>query len=92
MKLLDAREGGPEVDEVVANGFDLNEGMVLIIDDDYYHGAECINRLALMSSRSDTFNRLNYFLFRSANLSRVGYPVLRAGRNLVLRLLRRPPI
>jgi hypothetical protein len=63
--------------------------MVLVIGENYYHGAACLNRLALMSSRSDVFNRLNCFLFRSALLSKLSYPILRAGRNLVLRILGR---
>jgi predicted DCC family thiol-disulfide oxidoreductase YuxK len=92
LELFDARKGGVEVDKAKARGFDLDEGMVLVIGDHYYHGAECLNRLALMSSRSDTFNRLNFLLFRSKYLSRLGYPMLRAGRNLALRLLGRSPM
>ena len=89
VRLLDARKGGPEVEQAKAEGFDLDEGMVLVIGENYYHGAACLNRLALMSSRVDLFNRLNYFLFRSALLSKLSYPILRAGRNLVLRILGR---
>ncbi len=87
--LVDARQGGPEVEQAIARGFDLGEGMVLVVGGNYYHGAACLNRLALMGSRSDIFNRLNFFLFRSPLLSRFSYPLLRAGRNLVLRLLGR---
>jgi len=85
--LIDARNGGPEVEQIIAKGFDLDDGMVLVIGKKTYHGAACLNRLALMSSRSDLFNRLNFFLFRSPRLSKVSYPILRAGRNLVLRML-----
>jgi hypothetical protein len=38
------------------------------------------------------FNRLTYWSFRSRRASRVLYPVLRAGRNLVLKLLGRTRI
>ena len=92
LTLIDARAGGPAVEEALARGFDLNQGMLLNLDGTYYHGDACLNRLALMSSRADWFNRLNYLLFRSPVLSRVGYPLLRAGRNLALRLLGRPPL
>ncbi|MEM6464198.1 MAG: DCC1-like thiol-disulfide oxidoreductase family protein [Pseudomonadota bacterium] len=88
--LIDARQGGGAVEDAVARGFDLDEGMVLVVGGKYYHGADCLNRLALMSSRSDLFNRINFFLFRSPLISRLSYPVLRAGRNLVLRLMGRP--
>lgn len=89
LELVDARKGGVDVERAKARGLKLDEGMVLVIGDNYYHGAACLNRLALMSSRSDTFNRLSFFLFRSASLSRLSYPILRAGRNFVLRLLGR---
>ena len=89
LTLIDARQGGPDVENVCALGYDLNEGMVLVMGDNYYHGAACLNRLALMSSNSGLFNRLNFFLFRSAFLSRASYPLLRSGRNLVLRILGR---
>lgn len=89
LALIDARDGGPDVEGVRARGYDLNEGMVLVMGESYYHGAACLNRLALMSSKSDLFNRLNFFLFQSAFLSRASYPLLRSGRSLVLRILGR---
>jgi len=48
--------------------------------------------LALLSTPSSGFNRLNAALFRSPTASRLLYPVLRAGRNAVLRLLGRGKI
>ena len=92
IRLVNAREGGTDVDRAVAKGFDLDEGMVLVMDGAYYHGDACLNRLALMSSRSDLFNRVNFALFRSPSFSKVSYPVLRFGRNMVLRILGRPKL
>jgi predicted DCC family thiol-disulfide oxidoreductase YuxK len=90
--LINAREGGPVAEELQAAGLDLNEGMVLKMGGRYYHGADCIHALALLSGGSDTFNRINAAIFRSPALSRLLYPVLRAGRNTVLRTLGRPKI
>jgi predicted DCC family thiol-disulfide oxidoreductase YuxK len=87
--LVDAREGGPQVEEVRKAGLDLDEGMVLKLDGRLYHGAECIHRLALLSTPSGWFNRVNAAMFRSRTASRLLYPVLRAGRNSVLRMLGR---
>jgi predicted DCC family thiol-disulfide oxidoreductase YuxK len=89
VELVNAREGGPVVDEIFAAGLDLDEGMVLKIGDRLYHGEECIHRLALLSSSSTLFNRINRAIFRSPTLSRLLYPLLRSGRNGVLRLLGR---
>ena len=89
VRLVDARNGGPMVEEARAAGLDLDEGMVLKLDGRLYHGAECIHMLALLSTPSSWFNRVNAAMFRSQTASRVLYPVLRTGRNAVLRLLGR---
>ena len=90
--LLDARHHPDVGRELRDLGYDLNEGMMLIIDNQYYHGADCINRIALMSTSSGFFNRVNAILFRSPLISKVVYPFLRFGRNAVLRILGRKPI
>ena len=87
--LANAREHAALVDEVRRLGFDVDTGMVLKLDGNYYHGADCIHALALLTTPSGGFNRLNAWMFRSATAARLLYPVLRAGRNLTLRLLGR---
>ncbi|MEO1324998.1 MAG: DCC1-like thiol-disulfide oxidoreductase family protein [Pseudomonadota bacterium] len=92
VELVNARCDHPAVDTVRNAGYDLNEGMVLIDGDRIYFGADCIHRLALLSTRSTLFNRANAWIFSSPRLSRLLYPVLRTGRNLTLRMLGRAPI
>lgn len=89
LKLVDARSGEPPVDEIRRRGYDLDEGMVLVIGNRFYHGADCINALAMLSSESSAFNRLNAAVFKSERLSKLLYPALRFGRNTTLRLLGR---
>ncbi len=85
--LLDARQPHPMVDKVLAAGFDLDEGMAMVIGDQILHGDEVIHRLALLSGPSGVLNRLNWWVFRSPTRSRLLYPLLRSGRNLALALL-----
>ena len=92
LNLVNAREGGELVERVIEEGFDLDEGMVLKYGDRYNYGAECITTLSLMSTGSGLFNKINGVIFRNAAMSRMLYPVLRAGRNLTLRLVRRKNI
>jgi predicted DCC family thiol-disulfide oxidoreductase YuxK len=87
--LANAREHATLVEEVQRLGFSVDTGMVLKLDGNYYHGADCIHALALLTTPSGWFNRLNSLVFRSKTASKVLYPVLRAGRNLTLRLLGR---
>lgn len=90
--LINARDGGPEVEKVRAAGLDLNEGMVLEYGGRLYHGADCVHMLAMLGSNSGAFNRLNALMFKNPTAAKMLYPVMRAGRNLLLRLLGRRPI
>lgn len=92
IELVDGRQTHPAVDHVERAGFVLNNEMALVHRGTIYSGAECINRLALLSTRSGVFNRLNALAFSSAPVSRVAYPVLRSLRNLTLRLMGRGPL
>ena len=89
LQIVNAREHSDILQEITARGLDIDVGMVLKLGEQLYYGADAIHALALLSTRSGIFNRLNYWLFRSARLSRLLYPVLRSLRNLLLKLLGR---
>jgi predicted DCC family thiol-disulfide oxidoreductase YuxK len=92
VKLVDARSGGPVVEEAIRAGLDLDEGMVLKYGGRLYHGADCLNMLSLLSSRSGLFNKLMAFAFSRPGVAHMAYPALRAGRNTTLKLLGRGQI
>jgi predicted DCC family thiol-disulfide oxidoreductase YuxK len=85
--LMDARDGGPVMEEITARGLDIDQGMVVKIGDELYYGPEAIHVLALMGTNTGFFNRVAYWSFRSRAVSRILYPVLKACRNLLLKLL-----
>jgi predicted DCC family thiol-disulfide oxidoreductase YuxK len=87
--LADARKYPALVAEAKALGYDIDVGMVLKLDGQYYFGGDCIHALSLLTTSSGMFNRLNRALFKSRTLARIAYPVLRAGRNLALVVLGR---
>lgn len=91
VRIVDAREGGPELGAARAAGLDVDGGMVLRLGDEdggrLHHGAGTIRRLALLSTSSDRFNRLTGWFFRSETRARLLYPWLRRGRNLTFVLL-----
>ena len=87
LKIVDAREDGPILQEITDMGLDIDQGMVLKMGDKIYYGSDAIHALALISSRSGLFNRINYWLFKSKILSYILYPVLRFCRNLLLKIL-----
>jgi predicted DCC family thiol-disulfide oxidoreductase YuxK len=92
LMLVNARDGGPWVSQVLQAGLKLDEGMVLFYGGRIYHGVDCVHMLSLLSTRSGTFNRINALIFRRPSVARIAYPVLRAGRNLLLRILNRPKL
>ena len=85
--LMDARDGGPIMDEITARALDIDQGMVVKLGDELYYGADAIHVLALMGTNRGFFNRVAYWSFRSRGVSRVLYPALRACRNLLLKML-----
>lgn len=92
LRLVDARKSSAVMDEITSQGLDIDQGMVLKMGDRLYYGSDAIHALALISSRSGIFNRLNYWMFKSRMLSHFFYPILRFFRNLLLKLLRRTKI
>jgi predicted DCC family thiol-disulfide oxidoreductase YuxK len=89
LRLVNARDAVPVMDEITASGLDIDQGMVLKVGSVLYYGADAMHALALISSRSGVFNRLNYWVFCSETRSRLLYPVFRALRNLLLKALGR---
>ena len=87
LKLIDAREQTEVMREITALGWDIDQGMVLKMGGQLYYGSDAIHALALISSRSGFFNRINFWIFKSKTLSAILYPVLRSCRNLLLKLL-----
>ena len=90
--LVDAREGGPLVEEVRSLPHDLDQGMVLKIDGRYHVGHEALNVLALLSDKRGAFSRLNRLMFNSPRVAKLAYPLLRSARWLALKIKRIPPL
>ncbi len=92
LRILDARSPSEIRDEVTRRGLDIDQGMVLQTESGLYYGAEAIHQLALLGTRSDPFNLLNFLAFRSKWAAARLYPILRFFRNTLLKLLGRTKI
>jgi predicted DCC family thiol-disulfide oxidoreductase YuxK len=90
--LVNARDHPALVATLRSAGQALDDGMVVQLGDQQYHGAAAVHVLALMTSPAGWFNRVNYLLFRRRGLARLLYPPLVIGRRVLLWLLRRPPL
>ena len=91
VELLSARNADPRIVQYQQQGYDLDQGMLVVISGVVHAGAEAMQVLALCSTPAGWFNRCNRLIFSSARLSRWLYPVLRAGRRIAL-LIRATPL
>jgi predicted DCC family thiol-disulfide oxidoreductase YuxK len=78
--------------EIHRQNLNLDQGMVILYQEKFYHGPEALHLMALIGSPSDSFNKLNVFLFKSKFFARVLYPALRAVRNLLIKIKGVPKI
>jgi predicted DCC family thiol-disulfide oxidoreductase YuxK len=59
VELINARSGDPRLRAYESAGYDLNEGMLFEYNGTIYFGADAICVLAVLSTPSSTFNRIN---------------------------------
>ncbi len=89
--LVNAREGGPLVEEIKALPYDLNKGMVLKMNGRYHTGDDALHMLALLPGKKSTFNIFNHLFFGSRAIAWLVYPLLKLGRRLTL-IIKRVPL
>ena len=89
LELVNARDDHPLVSKLAERGYNLNEGIALVEGEKVFFADECMHRLALLSTPSSAFNRLNAAILRSPRMAAIFYPALRTGRILMLWILRR---
>lgn len=87
LHLVDARQPGELMDEITRLGLDIDQGMVLKFKDAIYYGPDAIHMLTLLSTPSGIFNRINYYVFSTKTGAKIVYPVGKAFRTLILKLL-----
>jgi predicted DCC family thiol-disulfide oxidoreductase YuxK len=89
---LSARSDDSRLAQYRAQGYVFDQGLLVVLDQVVYVGADAMHVLACCSSRSGLMNRLHVGLFRRRWIARMLYPILRAGRAVLLWMLRIPPI
>jgi predicted DCC family thiol-disulfide oxidoreductase YuxK len=87
LHFVDARQPSDIMEEITAAGLDIDQGMVVKFHDVMYYGSDAIQILALLSTPFGFFNRVNYFFFGSKIGSRVFYPIGKAFRTILLKML-----
>lgn len=88
LHLLDARNATPSplLAAINENKLDLDEGMVIYHNGSFYHGRTALRFMSVYGAPKGVFNHINRLLFQFEPMAKVLYPVMRAGRNLLLKL------
>lgn len=90
--LVDVREHPGMLKELNDQGYNLDKSMVVDIDGRRLSGAAAVNQLALLSTPSNLFNRLNKWIMSISILAAILYPFLRMGRWCALFVMGRTQI
>jgi len=90
--LINARESNELVTEVIKQGFDVNEGIVVYYQQKFYHAQEAIFLLNALADRSTLRGKLAYVFYKNKLATLLGYPILKLLRNLNLKWQGKPKI
>jgi len=91
--LINAREqDNPVVIQACSRGFDLDNGMVLVLGDKFYYGGDAMNMIALSSKKDGFLWLLNGALFSNKLVAKAVYPIFKFFRRVTLRVLGVPGI
>ena len=88
--LIDARSETPAVRALVRQGYDLNEGMAVVFGSAVYHGKDAVTFIASLTNPRSWAGRLLSKLLRSPGIAAMLYPIMRLGRRITLKALRKP--
>ena len=92
LSVWNAREQPEKVGAWRARGYDVNEGMILVLDGRMHFGAEATRMIALIGGAQSLPARGFLWTVGLAPWARVLYPLLNRGRQLLLWLKRVPLI
>lgn len=87
VEMVDLRNSPGEREKLEAEGYKVDNGMVVDQAGQRYAGADAVNVLALLSTPSGFLNRINRAAMSSPVAARILYPLLRMGRWLLLFVL-----
>ena len=92
VSLFDLRETPEKVSYFVNKGYDVNQGMVVVLDDSIYFGHEAIYMIAALSNKNKFIGSVYFFFFSNKKVTKLLYPIMKIVRNFTLLILRRKKI
>ena len=84
--MVDARAETAIARSYWAQGYNLDEGMIVVIGNAVYYGAEAATALARLSSNNRLFYQICHWLLSHGAIARLAYPLMKACRRIALRI------
>lgn len=92
VELVNARDGGPVIERLRAQGIDLDQGNVFSYGGRDYVGPEAMQAIATLTGLEGLFGRMVAWMIAAPGRARLLYPLLRGVRNLMLKLKGEPQL
>jgi predicted DCC family thiol-disulfide oxidoreductase YuxK len=89
MKIFNLRDLSPEERRSIQSEYDLDSGMLFMIDGHIYYGDQALQKMAVLSGERGTFNHMNRIFFSNPAAAKFIYPALACGRGFLLKMLGR---
>ena len=87
IEIVNGRKNLPLLSQLYKQGYDLNKGAILIINENVMHGADAINWICTeLKEPSDSLLELLRIIFTSTKRTEILFPFLLWGRRLSLSL------
>lgn len=87
VELIDAREDIHLAEQFLEEGYNLDNGMIVIYQQQIFYGQKAVHVMALLSTNVGAFNKMNVCLFKNEMVAKIAYPILVFLRKILLKIL-----
>ncbi len=87
VKICNAREYMDAMNDFAQKGYNINQGMILIIDDEIYQGHHVIVKLNELLTHQSLFDRCMNRLMNIPYFVRLIYPLIKGVRRIILKII-----
>ena len=88
LELKDAREEHELVSELMNKGFDINNGVIAIIDDEVFQGKDAVRKVEAMSLNNSLYQKMMNWVIETP-VFHLAYPIMTKLRILLLKIKNR---
>ena len=91
IKIVNARESINKINNFRENGFDINDGMIVELDDKIYQGADAAKLLDDCILKDNFIDKFISFFVKVPIFKQIIYPIVLIFRRIILKISRKNP-